>query len=603
MFIRMRYKLLIFLLVLAFPLPISASDQFISIVNPIRISSYNPDALASLNSELSELNSQKLTATWLFSYDALIDQKITNAVKNFPKSHELGLLLEVTPTFASASGVTYRNTGSWHHANSVFLSGYPQSDRIKLIDTLFSKFKFEFGYYPTSIGSWWTDSYSLTYLRNKYGVTANLTCADQFSTDGYQIWGQYWSTPYYPYKFHTGIPASNIQDKLDVVVTQWAHRDPVDGYVDSTFSTQDYFTRPNKEIDYFEKLVRLYAFKHSNKFGHITLGLEGDFSPQVYTQNFRQQLEVVKKVSQESVEVVTMSQFSDWYRKKFSEISPTQLIQSDSASWFQSPFYRIGYTKSSDAVTIRDLRIYTSVPEPFYTSPNGQNILHINIFSLIDSISDPSSIWKLPPDTDIVTLSNKIIITPFDSKLPINLEQGFKISRDKNSLVLSPLLKSITDKIITGFSIEANHFFASKKFPLKLLIGQGWQYLKKEKFTIPVGEQEVLSKLKKMPQGKILILNDECIQCNWHTPYPPAIYANHREYVGQLTSMPVIKNSEIIRSTDRNNVQDFLKKENIRYIYLVKFEDYIEKLALSPGDYNAKLIYENANAQAWEVVK
>ena len=110
------------------------------------------------------------------------------------------------------------------------------------------------GYYPTSVGSWLTDSFSLAYMKEKYGITANLGCSDQFSTDGYKIWGQYWSTPFYQSKYHAGIPASDIFVKLDLVTIQWASRDPLNGYYSSLFSTQDYLlTRKNLDFEYFKK--------------------------------------------------------------------------------------------------------------------------------------------------------------------------------------------------------------------------------------------------------------------------------------------------------------------------------------------------------------
>ncbi|MCL4416690.1 MAG: hypothetical protein M1365_08360, partial [Actinobacteria bacterium] len=251
-------------------------DQFINIVNPVRISSYTKDPVSGLNSEYEEIKKRGLPATWLLTYEVISNNDLVLAIKQMDKSQELGIFMEIAPEFANQAEVVYNKTDSWHRANSVFLSGYTQEDRKKLIDTIFIKFKETFGFYPTSVGAWWIDSYSLEYMKEKYGITANLTCADQFETDGYHIWGQYWGAPYYPSKNHAGIPAQDENSKLDLVTIQWAPRDPLNGYQSSAYSTQDYFAL-GFNIDYYEKLIRIYAEKHKNSFGQITLGLEGDY--------------------------------------------------------------------------------------------------------------------------------------------------------------------------------------------------------------------------------------------------------------------------------------------------------------------------------------
>jgi hypothetical protein len=44
-----------------------------------------------------------------------------------------------------------------------------------------------------------------------------------------------------------------------------------------------------------------------------------------------------------------------------------------------------------------------------------------------------------------------------------------------------------------------------------------------------------------------------------------------------------------------------LNKLNVRYVYLVKFEGYEEKMPFSPGDLNVEKIFSNANAEIWRV--
>ncbi|MDP3733277.1 MAG: hypothetical protein Q8Q91_01930, partial [Candidatus Daviesbacteria bacterium] len=185
----------------------SNTNQFVTIVNPVRISSYTRDPKAALLAQYKQIKIRNLPASWLLTYDVLINPDTRPDILGFDSLQEIGVFLEVTPKLASSAGVSYSKTDSWHRANAVFLSGYTEEDRIKLIDIIFEEFKKNFGYYPKSIGGWWVDSFSLDYMKKKYDISANLTVADQFSTDGYKLWGHYWSTPFYPKKYHAGVPA------------------------------------------------------------------------------------------------------------------------------------------------------------------------------------------------------------------------------------------------------------------------------------------------------------------------------------------------------------------------------------------------------------
>ncbi|MDD5415737.1 MAG: hypothetical protein PHE48_01885 [Candidatus Daviesbacteria bacterium] len=420
-------------------------NQFVNIVNPVRISAYTKDPKASIASQYFEVTKRNLPATWLFTYDAIQNDGVRSIANTMDRNQELGLFLEVTPLFARDAGVIYNQTDSWHRSNSLFLSGYTQDDREKLIDQVFNKFREKFGFYPVSVGSWWIDSFSLEYMKNKYGVIANLTCADQFETDGYHIWGQYWSTPFFPSRYHAGMPANDINSKLDLVTIQWAERDPLNGYGKgpaSLFSTQDYF-----DIDYFQELVRFYAEKHSNSFGQITIGLEGDFTQETYAGTFARQLDFVLDMKNKGlVDVVTMKDFAGWYRNSFPTISPSQILETEDflgkkikAIWYQSPFLRAHLTYNYETYETKflDLRFYfNNFEEPYYVSPNRDLDLFINIPSIIDSASDEKEAW--------VVLKKKLEeINVNGSDLVLKYQDGALIKLSKDNLTFSGKINQI----------------------------------------------------------------------------------------------------------------------------------------------------------------
>ena len=70
-------------LLLAFPNNIEAKtdDQFITIVNPVRVSSYTANPERSIEAEYRVVKNYNLPSTWLLSYDTLINDKIIAIVK------------------------------------------------------------------------------------------------------------------------------------------------------------------------------------------------------------------------------------------------------------------------------------------------------------------------------------------------------------------------------------------------------------------------------------------------------------------------------------------------------------------------------------------
>lgn len=599
--------ILVFLVFFLISIKQASADElnsFITVVNPVRLSSYNPDPVSSIKSQIYQINKRNINSTWLLTSDVLQNEKMVMMFKNLNDSQEIGLFLEVTPGFSSRAGVIYNETGSWHHASSVFLSGYKQSDRIKLIDNIFSDFKNKFGYYPKSVGAWWIDSYSLEYMENNYGITANLSCADQFSTDGYQIWGTYWSTPYFPSKFNSAMPSQSEINKIGVVTIQWAHRDPADGYYDSRFSTQDYFTTPGKKIEYFNYLVDTYLHRGDNEFSQITIGLEGDFLPETYQGEFSSQLDKVVEVrSKKAGKDVTMSDFSEWYRSKFTNNSPNHLIEGE-ISWFNTPFYRIGFKK--DPVEIIDLRVYSDeTREPYYLRRNSGNKLEINLPSLIDSFSRPQEKLVFGIGSDIKLATDEIVIyNPGENKLPPRIinRPGVLTTTETDKISITFSGKSLGNgdgAVINDWSSESRHFFMQLKFPMLLLNKQNWKMLTKVPMIISQDEVESLEFLKYSPDGKVLVPDEFCLQCEWNGKYKPSSYENSRSYIKKYSKKDYVKNKNVFISKNREESLSEFKKSNAKYIYLTKYEGKSERIPFSPGDLGVDLLYENANSQVW----
>lgn len=100
-----------------------------------------------------------------------------------------------------------------------------------------------------------------------------------------------------------------------------------------------------------------------------------------------------------------------------------------------------------------------------------------------------------------------------------------------------------------------------------------------------------------------MVYDHECLQCSYHTEFPPPTFSNKRGYVRSLGKHNILYNSSVFEATDRASAKKNLVDLGVKYIYLVKFEDYAEKLPFSPGDLGVKKIFSNANAEIWEVEK
>ncbi len=641
------------------------SNSFITIVNPVRVSSYVKDPAKSLDAEYQEIKRRNLPATWLLTYDVLSRDDMMKVVSTFDVNQEIGIFLEVSPSFAQNAGVTYNKRDSWHRAASLFLSGYLQADRKKLIDAVFSKFQQRLGFTPVSVGSWWTDSYSLNYLSNKYKVTSNLSVSDQFTLDGYQVWGTYWSTPYYPSKINAAVPAKSISDNADVLMLKWAPRDPVNGYKSPTkvssgmYSVQDYDTIHLPD-SYFQQITSFYSQQQpENKFAHLTLGLESDFPPSSFSSLYAKRLDMVSSLS--GRQILTMKDFTNWYRVEFKTISPPQLIVSDDflgsaqkAIWYQNPNYRIGllYDSKTEKVKMRDLRVYfTDLKEPFYSSPNKQDYLFITLPYIVDAVIEPKSEIDLACGKYIFATQNSLRFDKcsFDFsdksikivgkvKLPKEFlaNPNLKFSSGNDSTTIFPeYLKEqsgvTVEKIgfripftvarrlpiilinfapaIFMISILLILFLAYKFLPkpyykfiiLMVLISAVVFFASRQKLYVSEDEMAALSYLSRQPGGTVLVYDKDCLRCVWQTPQEPAAMAGYKGYVSRFSDKLVVKSLALPLAKSPEDIKAELKRVHAKYVYLTKYEDYIESLPYPPEILGLGKAYESANAQIWRV--
>ena len=408
----MRKLLIFFFLLFLFPNSALgfAKETFLTVSHPVRgpedwqISGQDPLDLPRF--QFNEATRSGTPVTWMLRYDTVADASMSAFFKKvieIKPDHDLGAFFEITPELVKLVDVAYPPGFSAFNANRIFLSGYTQEKRIKIIDAFMSAFKDRYGFYPRSVGAWHIDAFSLKYLREKYSVLTALICDEQYGTDGYRLWGGYLGSPYIPSESNVLIPATNKDDRIDIVIVRWAQRDLFNFYGaggESAYSVQvnDYLGK-FQDTAYFAKLLDVYSQKNFNEFTHINLGLENDYSLKLYRQEIiNSDLEIKSRIAANTLKPVTLATLGNFVLNFYPQRAPIYHYQTPDpteknpglAIWYQSPSYRLGITTASEAATIIDLRVYNQeIYEDHYVTQNTGDRLYLEVPPAIDTVKYP----------------------------------------------------------------------------------------------------------------------------------------------------------------------------------------------------------------------
>lgn len=341
-----------------------------------------------------------LSYSWALRFDVLEDNSYSDYLKNLDN---LGLLLEVTPSLASSSGVLYKGRvdgSNWYYAKNAFLIGYTRDERKKIIDHLFSTFKNKLGFYPAFTVSWMIDSWSLDYLNKTYGVSLHELTKEQYETDSYTLYGGVFNAPYYPSLRHPLIPAKKGQ-KLDLVMVRQTISDILRNYGSSkayyTSQPNDYLENPErKDTSYFVSLIEDVINQPTDiKFG--VLGFENSYSWQEYGDEYLRQLKYIsEKERKGELEVVSPRDYASLFKNTYPE-NPSFYFVKDftpeeklGVLWYFGKTYRARVILKEGKVLLDDLRIYTPIDDPYYIQPSRAD----NSYLIVPYILDGSLMFE-----------------------------------------------------------------------------------------------------------------------------------------------------------------------------------------------------------------
>ena len=469
---------------------IAADQNFVTPVFPIRGREFwrQGGDIKHFN-QLRSLIPSTLARTWLVHYDVLFDSEIISSLKNDSQA-EIGLFLEVTRKLSESSFVKYDwEHGSWSQANKVFLSGYDTASRKRIIDQAFSKFKEVLGYYPKSYGAWYIDVWSMEYIRQNYKADITLGLADQYSTDGYQTWGQYLNLPYFVSKTSAIEPALSSFDSTGVLKIQWAPRHPLlfwgDSVEYSNFSAQvnDYHRDKRLGVNYFSSLIKDITLNVQSPISQAVIGIEvAELEPE-YFPELKSQLNLVSDLAAgNQIRVSTMQQFNKLYRDQFDSVSPVATMSSQignrKITWTMTPKFRQAVLNENGQENLVDFRLY-----------------HISNYQDNDQIMADTrqNLVRLVPKSSGFPLPDPITIPLNDS--PYGHYSG-RFSKVKSFIVnAAKLLPDLVYSKLDG------QFFFGIKSDFETLVGVRFPKLKLGKFSFefPILENFVSLKSKLTP--------------------------------------------------------------------------------------------------------
>jgi hypothetical protein len=328
--------------------------------------------------ESQALVERDLPATILLQHDALIEPRYAEFIRENLSGgrHEIGAWLEVPQSLVEKAGLPWRGRFGWDwHCNVGFTIGYTPEERMRLIDAYMRDFSDIFGRCPRSVGSWFLDAFSLSYLRDEYGIVASCNCKDQWGTDGYSLWGGYWNQAYYPSRNNSFLPAQTKENQIDVPVFRMLGSDmlyqyeaPIQNGNQDVITLEPVYTKggggghPAWVRWFFRQIMENPALS----FAYAQVGQENSFGWPKIQDGYIDQVEYLSELSQAGrIRLETLSESGEWFRRTYPLTPAAATIAledwrgaSRTSIWYNSRYYRANLFTEGPLWRLRDIRVF-----------------------------------------------------------------------------------------------------------------------------------------------------------------------------------------------------------------------------------------------------
>lgn len=373
--------------------------------------------------QIELLRSVNLPATWALQYDALINPRYPRLLKEqLAANDEIAAWWEIPQPLAEKAGLKWRGRYEWDpEAHVGFSPGYTPDERRRLVDVYMADFKASFGYYPRTVGSWFIDEVTLSYMAEKYGLVASCNCKDQIGTDFYTLWGGYWNQAYYPSRVNAYMPAQTRKGQIDIPVFRMLGSDPIyqHGTTPGLISLEPVYRTGGggmpKWVDWFMgNLIE----NPSLAFGYAQAGQENSFGWDAMKNGLTYQVKLfAQQAKAGQIRVETLEQTGKWFRKSFPLTPPTSVVvlddwkeQGRKTVWYDSRFYRLNVLWEKDSFFIRDIHCFDeNLVSPTHDTPLKETSLVYETLPVVDwafwsrSGGKQAGMWPVLVSTDGTT--------------------------------------------------------------------------------------------------------------------------------------------------------------------------------------------------------
>jgi len=404
----MKKNLIALVLILFCVQAYAQSPRIVNIVNFIRLleprdPNITKDVLyQTVVKQVDLMKKYHLGGTFLLQYDALIDPRYQQLLKQLPRgSFEIGAWWEIPQPLVEHSGMKWRGRYPWDwRANVGFSTGYTQKERIKLIDTYMRDFKRIFGYYPKSVASWFIDAFSLNYMYTRYHIVASANCKDQYGTDGYTLWGGYWNQAYYPSKVNAYMPAQHAADQVPVPIFRMLGSDPIRQYDDGlqkerqgVVTLEPVYPHAGGDSTWINWFFKQFVYGADMAFAYTQAGQENSFTWDAMAKGLELQFPLIAKLRDEKkVRVETLAASGEWFKSHFKLTPATSVTATEDlpggnkkSIWFDSRFYRANLLWDDGTLRFRDIHVFDErLASSYETRPVTSNDCKFFTLPLVD---------------------------------------------------------------------------------------------------------------------------------------------------------------------------------------------------------------------------
>ena len=370
--------------------------NIVSIVNFIRASEprYPIDLIEPVVKQIELAEKYNLPTTFLFQYDALILPKFTDLVKDCDEKYELGLWLEVPKALVEKVGLEWRGREGFDwdwFSHCGMLVGYTVPERKMIVDECMRCFKEKFGYYPKTVGCWSLDGFTLDHLDKTYGIDAALICKEQWGTDGYSLWGGYYSEAYYPTRNNMFCPADNLENQVNIPVFRMLGSDPVNQYMSGLgkdwqgVETLEPSCPVGRDPEWINWYINTYFNNDNIGLNYTQAGQENSFGWKRMGVGLTIQYEIfAQKRANGEIEVMNSGEIGRAFKKmyKLTPCTTTTAHKKDSGTvWFNNKNYRASLYYKNDLFLLRDLFIFNDgYRERYYEDvAKGESLYYDNL--------------------------------------------------------------------------------------------------------------------------------------------------------------------------------------------------------------------------------